>query len=307
MTIVFKVSDKLKERMVKYYEDKRREKTPPYAVFQAEENGTIITLYESGKVMFQGISADIDAKLWAEIEQKVSGKTINYMEGNQKRKENNETRHDIYSINTLGSDEVGVGDFFGPIVVTATYVSTDKIPLIEELGVKDYKKLTNEKIISIAPTLIKEIPYCTYILNNTDYNKYQKMGYNMNKIKAILHNKVLWQMKNKNYDYDKIILDQFVYPRKYYEYIYESPNIVKDITFLTKAESLCASVAVASCISRYVFLKEFDKISDSLNIPIPKENVDKIAAEIVQKYGEEKLLEIAKVNFKNMQKYKDYL
>ena len=207
MTIVFKVSDKLKERMVKYYEDKRREKTPPYAVFQAEENGTIITLYESGKVMFQGISADIDAKLWAEIEQKVSGKTINYMEGNQKRKENNETRHDIYSINTLGSDEVGVGDFFGPIVVTATYVSTDKIPLIEELGVKDSKKLTDEKIISIAPTLIKEIPYCTYILNNTDYNKYQKMGYNMNKIKAILHNKVLWQMKNKNYDYDKIILE----------------------------------------------------------------------------------------------------
>ena len=64
MTIVFKVSDKLKEKMVEYYKDKKRDKTPPYALFQADEAGTIITLYESGKVMFQGISADIDANMW---------------------------------------------------------------------------------------------------------------------------------------------------------------------------------------------------------------------------------------------------
>ena len=63
MTIVFKVSEPLKRKMAKYYENKKREKTPPYAIFQAEEGGTIITLYESGKVMFQGISADIDANM----------------------------------------------------------------------------------------------------------------------------------------------------------------------------------------------------------------------------------------------------
>ena len=67
MTIVFKVSDKLKEKMVEYYKDKKRDKTPPYALFQADEAGTIITLYESGKAMFQGISADIDANMWKEI------------------------------------------------------------------------------------------------------------------------------------------------------------------------------------------------------------------------------------------------
>ena len=48
MTIVFKVSEPLKQKMAKYYEDKKRDKTPPYAIFQAEEGGTIITLYESG-------------------------------------------------------------------------------------------------------------------------------------------------------------------------------------------------------------------------------------------------------------------
>ena len=77
MTIVFKVSDKLKSKMVAYYEDKKRMKTPPYAVFQADDADTIITLYESGKVMFQGISADIDAKMGAQIEEKLMSKKNN--------------------------------------------------------------------------------------------------------------------------------------------------------------------------------------------------------------------------------------
>ena len=62
MTIVFKVSDNIKPKLIKYYADLKKDKTPPYAVFQAQEADTTITLYESGKVMFQGISADIDAK-----------------------------------------------------------------------------------------------------------------------------------------------------------------------------------------------------------------------------------------------------
>ena len=40
-------------------------------LYLAEEAGTIITMYESGKIMFQGISADIDAKIWIEMEKKI--------------------------------------------------------------------------------------------------------------------------------------------------------------------------------------------------------------------------------------------
>ena len=66
-TIVFKVSDNIKEKMIDYYELLQRDKKPPSSIFQAEEGGTIITLYESGKVMFQGISADIDANMWKDL------------------------------------------------------------------------------------------------------------------------------------------------------------------------------------------------------------------------------------------------
>jgi len=310
MTIVFKVSEQLKKKMTEYYEDKKREKTPPYAIFQAMEADTIITLYESGKAMFQGVSADIDANMWVEIEKKLTGKQINIFETKEKKEKSEKERKTLYGLTTIGSDEVGTGDFFGPIVVTASFVSKSQIPLIESLGVKDSKKLTDEKIIEIAPKLIKEISHCTFILNNKDYNKYQNMGYNMNKIKAILHNKVLVELKKRHPEYDKIVVDQFVYPKKYFEHIKEAKEKVTDITFLTKAESICASVATASCISRYIFLKKMDELSEELKTPILKGagvDVDKLAAEIVKKYGEEKLTEIAKLNFKNTEKLKEYL
>lgn len=77
----------------------------------------------------------------------------------------------------------------------------------------------------------------------------------MNKIKAILHNKVLYALthKEEKYPYDKIVVDQFVYPRKYFEHIIDAKDKVMNITFTTKAESKCASVAAASIISRYIF------------------------------------------------------
>ena len=125
----------------------------------------------------------------------------------------------------------------------------------------------------------------------------------MNKIKAILHNRVLYQLAHEeDIKYDYMIVDEFARENRYYEYLKDQPAIQKGITFLTKAEDISPAVACASIISRYLFLKEFDKLADSLHIPLPKgagKDVDTIGEEIVEKYGEDKLKEIAKVNFKN--------
>lgn len=307
MTIVFKVSENVKEKMIEFYRDKRRPKTPPYAIFQAQEADTIITLYESGKVMFQGVSADVDANLWVDMEKHLNHRNIDISE---KEKEKKKEDHFYFYMNTIGSDEVGTGDFFGPIVVTAAFVTKEDISFLEDLGVKDSKKLTDEKIKKIVPKLIAKIPYVTYTLSNTDYNRYHELGYNMNQIKAILHNKVLCAMKAKNFPYEKIVVDQFVYPKKYFEHIKEASEKVTNITFTTKAESKCGSVAAASCICRYIFLIKMEELNQKLGIEIPKganEIVDQVGAEIVKKFGEEKLEEIAKLNFKNVEKIKELL
>lgn len=301
MTIVFKISDNLKPKVIEYYKDKRKDKTPPYAVFQAMEEDTTITLYESGKLMFQGTSADIDANIWIDLEKKLNNRIINYDGSETKKKE-----ADFMNFSTIGSDEVGTGDYFGPIVVTASFVSTEQFEYLEKLGVRDSKKITDEKIKEIAVQLIEKIPHVTTIMDNKTYNNAQEKNANMNKIKAYLHNKAIYTLMSKEkYNYAKIVIDEFCSKENYYKYLEGIDNVVKHITFLTKAEDQVFSVAVSSIISRYVFLREMDKLSDSIHIPLPKgagEEVNKTGKEIVTKYDKDKLNEIAKLNFKNTNK-----
>ena len=261
MTISFKVSKETIDKLNEFYIDLKREKTPPYAVFQADDGASVVTLYESGKIVFQGKDADLASQFWIETE-KMNNKKLEVNNSDKKDKKKDE------------------------------YV--------------DPKKMTDEKILEVVPKIIKKIAYESIILSNKDYNLEQQKGYNMNKIKAILHNKVLGRLKEK-YQYDYIVVDQFAEKYVYFSYLKESPNVVKDITFLTKAEGKCPSVACASVISRYIFLKEYSKISKELDMFLPKgagTKVDEVGIEIVKKYGFDKLKEIAKLNFKNTDKIK---
>lgn len=298
MNIVIKVSDQTKEKMIEYYKHKKREKEIPYVVFQADEEDTVITMYTSGKVMFQGTTADVDATMWREIDgQSSQGET---------KQQQMEKEKKYYNCSSVGSDEVGTGDYFGPIVVTATYVKKEQIEFLEGLGIRDSKKIDDEKILKIAPQIAKEIPYRSIILTNKEYNEKYNHNYNMNKIKAIMHNKALFQLIQETKPlYDYIIVDEFAREQRYYDYIKDMENIQKGITFMTKAEDKNLAVACASVISRYIFLKEFDKLCDSIHIPLVKgagPQVDKVGEEVVEKYGKEKLEEIAKLNFKNTER-----
>ena len=159
--------------------------------------------------------------------------------------------------------------------------------------------------MKIAPVISQRIPHTTIILNNTDYNNNYSTDVNMNKIKAILHNKALYTLLNNNYSYDMIVIDQFVNPRKYYEYLSNAKYTVRNINFTTKAEDKCLSVACSSIISRYIFINEMKKLSNELNINIPfgaSTEADKTGELIVSKYGKDKLKEVAKLNFKNTSK-----
>lgn len=293
MNVVIKVNDEIKQKMIEYYKDKKRDKVIPYVIFQAEEEDTVITMYESGKVMFQGKSADVDAAMWGvELE--------NTKEKTEERKKEEEK---FYFCDSVGSDEVGTGDYFGPIVVTATYVKKEDIPYLEELGVGDSKKIDDAKIMKMAPLIAKKVKYRSVILDNKEYNEKYDKNVNMNKIKAILHNKVLYQlMQEEKPKVDYIIVDEFAREARYYEYLNGVSDIQKNITFMTKAEDKNLAVACGSIISRYIFLKEFNKLCDSIHMPLPKgasKDVDKMGEEIVEKYGKDKLKEIAKFNFKN--------
>ena len=312
MTITVKITEETKKAMDEFYKDLVRPKTPQYALFQADDGDTVVTLYESGKAVFQGKDADLASQYWIETE-KINAGTVHYTNSDEKgKKEKKEIKKDmkLYNATTIGSDEVGTGDYFGPIVVTACYVNKENKEFLEELGVRDSKKLTDEKILEIVPKIVRVIPYNTVILNNKEYNSRYSSNINMNAIKAIMHNKVLSNISKEHNDFEYAVVDQFTYPNAYFSYLKNCSNIFRNITFLTKAEDQVLSVACASIISRYVFIKEMAKISKELGILIPKgasTAVDEVALKIATDKGFDVLTNYVKLNFKNTEKVKELL
>ena len=172
-------------------------------------------------------------------------------------------------------------------------------------SIKDSKKLTDEFILSFVPTIIKNVTFSKLTVHNEKYNSLIKKGYNMNQIKAMLHNRVLLNLQKRKPDCKTFYIDQFCDEKLYYNYLKNEKEIVRNITFKTKGESYYPSVALASMIARYCFLQEMDVLSKKYNMNFPKgasKTVDEFATVFIQKYSLEELKKVCKTNFTNFSK-----
>lgn len=289
ITIV--VNDEKIEKMKFFYSDFIQEVNNPYIVFSAKVEGCVVNLYTSKKCTFQGENALDEALIWQDLEEI----------------DNSSNDWEITS-NHIGSDEVGTGDFFGPIVVCACYVEENDIPFINKLGVTDSKKLTDDKIREIGKKLIEKLTFSCLVCDNVTYNKQIEKGLNMNSIKAILHNRAFLNViRKRNLIDPDIYIDQFAEEKLYYNYLKDTKDpIVNNITFKTKGETYAPAIACGSIIARYRFLEKMDELSNLYQLgEIPKgasQLVDIFGQLFVKKHGIDKLYEVAKMNFKNVEK-----
>jgi len=286
------------EKVKSHYMKFKVNRSAPGVVFAAKLVDTTITIYKSGKVMFQGTGSAREASLWCTtpIKPATSVGKGDVLPPN------------FSSLSVLGSDETGTGDYFGPITVAACFVSSEQVALVKELGVKDSKMLTDDVMRKMAPDLMATLAHSVLVLKNEKYNDIQSRGWSQGKIKALMHNQalkhVLKKMGSEKPTY--ILIDQFAERGIYYNHIKTEKEIIREnVLFSTKAEQLHVSVAAASIIARYAFLKEMDRLTEKANTTIPKgasSKVDEIAAKIYLKHGEEFLKSITKWHFANTQK-----
>ena len=146
------------------------------------------------------------------------------------------------------------------------------------------------------------------LLNNQKYNKIiTDENMNLNKIKAILHNKVIstFLTKYPEIKYDNIIVDGFCEEKKYFEYLNNRDDVIKETKLIQKAENKYISVAVSSIIARYYFLKHLDDLSKKYGYVLLKgasKKVDQLINQIIKEKGIDYLFNFAKINFKNTMK-----
>jgi len=301
---VIKLQAKALPELQAYYKTHLVPKLPPGALFRAETESCAITAYQSGKVLFQGKAAEHEAEKWAKDNQQVttSAKTSSRVEQHGYTPPNN-----IEELAIIGSDEVGTGDYFGPLVVAAVYVDQKNADSLRQLGVRDSKTLTDERINRIAEQILPLITSSVLVLPNEKYNALQSSGYNQNKLKAIMHNQALLNVQNKlDHPFDGFLIDQFTTPLNYFKLLADRQPVIKErIYFKTKGENVHLSVACASIISRQRFLIEMDRLSDQCGQILPKgagPHVDIIAAQIINTQGIDILKKLTKFHFSNTEK-----
>jgi len=98
-TYVLKISDKTKEKMIEYFDDKRRSTTPSDAIFQADERGTVVTLYNNNQVVFKGIGAETEANMWKEFEKNLTNR--NNLQPSNEKKEKELIIKEIRNLNPI--------------------------------------------------------------------------------------------------------------------------------------------------------------------------------------------------------------
>jgi len=204
-----------------------------------------------------------------------------------------------------GSDEVGTGDYFGPVVVVACYVNQELLSKIDSKFIQDSKQLDDPTIRKIAPKLIEVLPHSALIVDNVKYNQIHQQ-YNLNAIKALLHNQAYRHLEKKIKQLPKLnVVDQFTPENLYYNYLKNEKDVIRTLHFETKAESKYLAVACASIIARYTFLLVWDKMEEKYGFTFPKgsgELVDHAIVRFVKEFGKDKLNLVAKTHFKNTQK-----
>ena len=215
------------------------------------------------------------------------------------------------NLNHIGCDETGSSDFFGPLCVVACYIDERDFDWLVSLGMRDPKDMDNHELVRIAREIKDRLIYSLLILDNSHYNAMVKAGNNLANIKAKLYNQAVTNVMQKvGMPIKDKLVNQFVSPKTYYNYLKNEVIVVKDLTFVQKGEEKYLAIVCSMILSRYAYLQYFTNMSRSLKMKLPHGNsssIDSIAIEIAKKYGPKMLNKVTKTNMTNYKRIKDLI
>jgi ribonuclease HIII len=205
---------------------------------------------------------------------------------------------------SIGTDESGKGDFFGPLVCAGVYVDETSAEVLQSMGVRDSKRLTDRRCRELAAGIkatsrslysVVEIGPARY---NELYEQFRREGKNLNTLLAWAHARVLENLLTR-VDCSRAITDQFADPRFVQAKLQERGKKIELIQ-MPRAE-VHVAVAAASVLARARFLERLEELSAQFGMTLPKGASPAVilaGQALVRRFGQGGLRQVAKLHFK---------
>jgi ribonuclease HIII len=257
-----------------------------HALFSARGAGVTATLYRSGKLVIQGDEPEAFARV--------------YLDGVAPAQPpaRSPGAPDAVEETTVGSDESGKGDYFGPLVVAAVRATPEEARQLARGEVRDSKLVADETTLRLGGALRASLPHAIAALDPPAYNARHAAAPNLNPILAELHARAIRELASPGM---AVVVDQFARGGLMARVL---DGCGLRLTERTRAEELPV-VAAASLVAREHFLRALARLSDEFGVDLAKgagEPADRAARRFVALLGREALGRVAKLHFKNTHK-----
>ena len=201
-------------------------------------------------------------------------------------------------ITHIGTDESGKGDFFGPLVIAGVMVDEDASKKFIDAGIKDSKKITDKKILTLEPIIKANSKYSVVAISNVRYNELYLKIKNLNKLLAWGHARVIENVLEQELC-EYALSDQFGDENLIKSALMDKGKSIR-LEQMVRAESDIA-VAAASVLARATFIHKMKEMENTYGLTFPKgcaQQVKDVASKFVQQYGKNRLHEVCKTHFK---------
>jgi len=263
----------------------------PHQEFLARGDKIVVNLYINGKVVFGGENKE----LIQEIQQfllSIGSRDV--------KKEKKEYPLIPVTGTRIGTDEVGKGDYFGPLVIAGVLVAEGKEKELSILGIRDSKTLSETTISNIAiklRSILTKNEYEVVWISPLRYNLlYKKLG-NINRILGWGHARATENLLSNGTNCNVAIADQFG-DQSYIENALMKKGRKIELIQVHKAERDMA-VAAASILARDKFVYKLREMGEGYGMEFPKgsSNVIEFGKQFIKEYGIDTLANTAKIHF----------
>ena len=202
----------------------------------------------------------------------------------------------------IGLDESGKGDYFGALVIGAVYVDDRTEAKLLQMGVRDSKRLTDNRILDLAEEIKQLCPHSVVHIGPKRYNELYNEIKNLNELLAWGHARALENVL-ENTDCNLAVADQFGNESFLLNALLKKGRQIT-LEQRPKAEQDTA-VAAASILARAEFVQSMEQLSRRTGKSLPKGSsnpaIITIGREIAKNGGQTALAEVAKLHFKTTQ------